>query len=105
MWECRWQSLHKPNTAIKAEKFPYKRHLSEARLLQQIIGRRLFGYVQCDNELPQHLKNIFLKYAALFKSTLVSRTQIGNLMEKYAKKQKRKVLLHSLDGGFYYACT
>ena len=60
MWECEWWSLYKTDAPVKSylgANFPYKRPLSEEQLLQQIIDGRLFGYVQCDIEVPEHLRD------------------------------------------------
>ena len=58
MWECGWRSPYKTDASVKShlrENFPYKRPSSEEKLLQGIIHGRLFGYVQCDIEVPEHL--------------------------------------------------
>ena len=39
--------------------FPYRRPLNEEGLLQGIIDGRLFGYVQCAIEVPEHLQRIY----------------------------------------------
>ena len=41
------------------ENFPYKRPLNEEQLLQGIIDGRLFGNVQCDIEVSEHLRSYF----------------------------------------------
>ena len=59
MWECEWGNLYKTTTCIKErlrESFPDKRPLREERLLEQIGSGELFGYVQCDIEVPAELK-------------------------------------------------
>ena len=60
MWECEWWSLYKTDASVKShlrENFPYKRPLSEEQLLQGIIDGQLFGYVQYDIEVPEHLRS------------------------------------------------
>ena len=60
MWECEWWSLYKTDAPVRSylrANFPYKCPLSEEQLLEQIIGGRLFGYVQCDIEVPEHLRD------------------------------------------------
>ena len=66
---------------------PYKRPLSEEQLLQGIIDGRFFGYVQCDIEVPEHLRDYFSKFPPIFKNTVVSRNDIGHLMKEYAEKE------------------
>ena len=68
--------------------------------MQRIIDGRLFDYVQCDIELPEHLRNYFSNFPPMFKKTVVSRDHIGNLMKQYAGKdnimvQPRRMLISS----------
>ena len=103
MWECEWWSLYKTDAPVKSYLgaiFPYKRPLSEEQLLQKIIDGRLFGYVQCDIEVPEQLRDNFSNFPPIFKDTVVSRDDIGNLMKKYAEKegimpQPRRMLISS----------
>ena len=65
MFECEWWCLYKTDAPVKSylrANFPYKRPLSEEQLLQQIIDGRLFGYVQCDIEVPEHLRDYFSNF-------------------------------------------
>ena len=90
MLECEWWSLYKTDASVKSplrENFPYKRPLSEEQLLQGIIDGRLFGYVQCDIEIPEHLRIFFSNFPPIFKNTVVSRADIGTLMTEYAEKE------------------
>ena len=90
MWECEWWSLYKTDAPVKSylrANFPYKRPLSEEQLLHQIIDGRLFGYVQCDIEVPEHLRDYFSNFPPIFKNTAVSRDDIGDLMKEYAEKE------------------
>ena len=90
MWECEWWSLYKTDASVKShlrKNFPDRRPLSEEGLMQGIIDGRLFGYVQCDIELPEHLGDYFSNFPPIFKSTVVSRKDIGDLMNKYALKE------------------
>ena len=85
MWECEWWRHYKTDAPVKSylrANFPHKRLLSEEQLLQRIIDGRLFGYVQCDIEVPEHLRDYFSNSPPIFKNTVVSRDDIGNLMKK-----------------------
>ena len=101
MWECEWWSLYKsPIKSYLQAIFPYKRPFSEEQLLQQIIDGQLFGYVQCDIEVPEHLCDYFSKFPPIFKTTVVSGDGIGDLMKEYADKegimpQPRRMLISS----------
>ena len=90
MWECEWWSLYKTEASVKShlrENFPYSRPLNEEQLFQGILDGRLFGYVQCDIEVPEHLRDYFSNFRPIFKNTVVSRDDIGSLMQQYAEKE------------------
>ena len=60
----------------------------------------MFGYVQCDIEVPEELKTKFAIFPPIFKNTNVGRHDIGSLMQDYAEKegflcQPRKMLISS----------
>ena len=60
----------------------------------------MFGYVQCDIEVPEELKKKFANFPSIFKNTNVGRHDIGSLMKAYAEKegllcQPRKMLISS----------
>ena len=58
MWECEWWRLYKTTTKVKLhirENFPYRRSLTEHQLLEGMKKGNLFGYVQCDIEVPEKL--------------------------------------------------
>ena len=104
MWECEWWNLYKTGDAfVKSqfrEKFPYRRPLSEKQLWQGIIDGRFFGYVQCDIEVPEHLRSYFSNFSPIFRNTVVSREEFGSLMREYAEKenimpQPRRLLISS----------
>ena len=90
MWECGWWNLYKTTTCVTEhlrELFPYKRLLTEETLLEQIRSGELFGYVQCDIEVPEELKEKFADFPPIFKNTNVGRHDIGSLMKDYAEKE------------------
>ena len=109
MWECKWWKLYRTDATVKNRlraNFPYQRPLSEERLMQEIKSGRLFGYVQCDFKVPEHLKSYFANFTPIFKNNVVSRNDIGDLMKEYAEKegimsQPRRILIssfHLLNG-------
>ena len=103
IWEREWWNLYKTTTCSKEpfrESIPYKRPLREESLLEQIRSGKLFGYVQCDIEVPEALKKNFANFPPIFKNTNVGRHDIGSLMKDYAEKegllfQPRKMLISS----------
>ena len=103
MWECEWWRLYKTTTNVKlhiGENFPYRRSLTEQQLLEGIKKGSLFGYVQCDIEAPEKLSVNFANFPPIFKNTLVSKNDIGDLIKTYAEEggimsQPRKMLKSS----------
>ena len=74
--------------------------MREERLLQQIRSGKLFGYVQCDIEVPEELKKKFAIFPPIFKNTKVGRHDFGFLIKDYAEKegllcQPQKMLISS----------
>ena len=92
MWECKWWELYHTDATGKNHLrayFPYQRLLSEERLMQEIKSGKLFGYVQCNLKVPEHLKAYFAKFSPSFQNTVVSRKDIGDLMKEYAEKKRK----------------
>ena len=103
MWECERWRLYKANTNVKLhirENCPYRRSLTEQPLLEGIKKGSLLGYFQCDIEVPENLRVNFANCPPIFKITLVSKNDIGDLMETYAEEvgimsQPQKMLISS----------
>ena len=103
MWECKWWELYRTDAAVKNHlraKFPYQRPLCEEQLMQEFKSGKLFGYVQCDLKVPEHLKPYFANFPPIFKNTVVSRIDIKDLMKECAEKegimsQTRRMLISS----------
>ena len=103
MWECELWNLYKTTTCVEEhlrESFPYKRPLKEKRLFEQIRSSKLFGYVQCDIDVPEELKKKVPNLPPIFKNINVDRHDIGLLMKDYAEKegplcQPQKMLISS----------
>ena len=102
-WECEWRRLYKTTTIVKLhirKNLPYRRSLIEHHFLEGIKKGNQFGYVQCDIEVPENLKTNFLNFPPIFKNTLISKNDIGDLEKTYAKEegirsQPRKMLISS----------
>ena len=101
MWECERRKLYKTFTNVRLhirEIFPYRRSLTEQQLLEGIKKGKLFGYVQCDIEVNENLRENFANFPPVFKKFLVSKNYIGDLMKTYAEEegimsQPRKMLI------------
>ena len=86
MWKCDWWESFKTDEKIKNHvrtQFPYKRFFSTDSLLVKIKEGSLFGYVQCDLNVPDELKSKFANFPPIFKNTEVGRTGIGVYMKNY----------------------
>ena len=91
IWECQWWEQFKTNENLKLHirnNFPYQRPLTQNMLLQRITEEKLFGYVQCDLEVPLHLRDKFANFPPIFKNCHVGRDDIGNLMKAYAEEHE-----------------
>ena len=109
MWECEWWRLYKTTSKVKLhirENFPHRRSLREEQLLEGIKKGSLVGYVQCDIEVPEILRVNFANFPPIFKNTLVSKNDIGDLMKTYAeeggimsKPRKRLISSFTLQNG------
>ena len=103
MWECEWWRLYKTTNTVKQhirEHFPYRRSFAAEQLLEEIKEGKLFGYLQCDIEVPETLRSKFVNFPLKFKNTLVSESDFGDLMKNYAEEerlmsQSRKMLISS----------
>ena len=91
MWECEWWRLYKTTNTVEQhirEHFLYRRSLAAEQLLKEIKEGKLFGYVGCDIELPENLRANFANFHPIFKNTLVSKSDIGDLMKNYAEEKR-----------------
>ena len=103
MWECEWWRLFKTTNTVKQqirEHFPYRRSLAAEQILDQIQEGKLFGYVQWVIEVPENFRSKFVNFPPVFKNTLVSKSDIGHLMENYGEEERflsqpRKMLICS----------
>ena len=68
--------------------FFYRRSLGTEQLSEEMEERKLFGYVQCDTEVPKNLRSKFDSFPPKFKNTLVSKGDIGDLMKNYVEEEK-----------------
>ena len=95
MWECEWWSLYKIDASVKnhpRKNFPYRRLFSEEGHMKKIIDGRLFDYVQCDIDVPEHLRDYASNFLPISKNTVVSRDDISNLMKQY--EEKENIMVH-----------
>ena len=103
MRECEWWRLYKTTITVKQpvrEHFHSRHSLEAEQLLKEIKEGDLFGNLQCGIEAPENLRSKFVNFPPIFKNTLVSESEIGAFMKKYAEEewllsQPPKILLSS----------
>ena len=103
IWECNWWETVKGDKSVKIHvrnNFPFKLPLTQESLLTKIREDKLFGYVQCDLEVPDGLKYKFSNFPPIFKNFNVRRADIGDYLRDYAidndlLKQPQRMLISS----------
>ena len=80
--------------------FSFKIPLTQEPLIALIREDQLFGYVQCDLEVPDGLKNKFSNFPPILNNFIVSQADIGDYMKDYAidnllLKQPQRMLISS----------
>ena len=73
--ECKWWESFKDDESVKIpvrSNFPFKLPLTQDSLLAKIREDKLFGYVQCDLEVPDGLKYKFSNFHPILKNFNVS---------------------------------
>ena len=108
-WECEFLQEKADNPDIRAflhrgdhPLHPFKTR-TQTQLLQAVRDNTLFGFVECDLHVPDHLKPTFAECPPIFKNTTVSRDDIGPTMATYAEAngiltQPRRMLIGSMFG-------
>ena len=79
------------------------RRLNEGQLINIIKRGVLFGFVECDIKVPDHLRSHFEEMTLIFKNTEVQLKDIGKFMEKFVHDHKinqapRRLLIGSYFG-------
>ena len=70
------------------ESFPNKMPLREESPLKNIKTGNLFGYIQCDIEVPENLREAFANFPPIFKNNKFGRDDIGPFMKEYTKRER-----------------
>ena len=110
MWECEWRDMKKTNHELQRFIATEVRRLldqvkvmSPERILSEVRNERLFGCVEVDIRVPDHLKEKFSEMCPIFKNTEISGDDIGDFMKAYAEEhnimaQPRRSLIGSMKG-------
>ena len=110
LYECEWRQLKRTNRKLQRFIATEVRRtldkvevMSTERILSEVRNERLFGCVEVDICVPDHLKEKFSEMCPIFKNTNISRDDIGEYMQSYAEENKimaqpRRSLIGSLKG-------
>ena len=105
MWECDWKELRK-EPDVKSFLAPARRqkwNMTQNEILAAVIDGTLFGMIECDVRVPEHLQDHFAEMQPIFKNANVSRDDIGPYMRQYAEEHNiltkpRRMLVGSYRG-------
>ena len=96
MWECEWK--------LEAKQPPRQKwQMTQNEILAAVIDGTLFGMIECDVRVPEHLQDHFAEMQPIFKNANVSRDDIGPYMRQYAEEHNiltkpRRMLVGSYRG-------
>ena len=79
MWECEWKSVRDPPPRQKW-------NMTQQQIITAVVDGTLFGMVECDIHLPEHLQDHFAEMQPVFKNVTVTRDDIGPFMRQYAEE-------------------
>ena len=96
MWECDWKRERDPPPRQKWK-------MTQNEILTAVIDGTLFGMIECDVRVPEHLQDHFAEMQPIFKNTTVTRDDIGPFMRQYAEEHDimstpRRMLVGSFHG-------
>jgi len=109
-WQCEWYREKKTNPTIQQfiedhlrRPLDKKQTMTENEVLKLVRDGTLFGCVECDIHVPDHLRERFSEMCPIFKNVEISREDIGEYMREFAEKrnimkQPRKSLIGSNHG-------
>ena len=77
MWECEWLQMIHTNAQIRNylnSEFrrppDHLQQLTKEQIIQAVVDERIFGVVECDIQVPEHLKSKFAEMCPIFKARL-----------------------------------
>ena len=105
--ECEWKKLKRnPELASFLKKLKCVEpcnQLTFENIIEGIQSESLFGLLICSIHTPEELKSKFSDFPPIIKNTMISRSDIGEYMQKIAEEQEflkkpRKYLISSYFG-------
>ena len=64
--------------------------MTQDQIIQYIKDSHVFGFVECDIEVPDHLKECFSEMTPVLKNVDVCLNDVGEFMQEYAKQHNIK---------------
>lgn len=104
MRECEWNIKRKTISNLNSEKSFYKKgSMTEKQIITDVRVGTLFGFVEVDIQVPNHLKDYFKEMTPIFKNVKVSVEDSGEHMHAFAVeynllKAPQKMLIGSYFG-------
>ena len=92
IWEKDWQAIltHRPEMKSYLSQHRtyahFKKYLTQDQIIQYIQDGHLFGFVECDIEVPDHLKDYFSGMTSMLKNIDICLDDVGESMQNYAKE-------------------
>ena len=80
----------------------FKKYLTQDQIIQYIKDGHLFGYIECDIEVPDHLTAHFSEMTPVFKNVDVCLDDVGEFMQECAKEHSIKDVPRRLLIGSYF---
>ena len=96
MWECDWKRERDPPPRQKWK-------MTQQQIIAAVVDGTLFGMVECDVRVPEHLQDHFAEMQPIFKNATVTLDDIGPYMRQYAEENDimstpRRMLIGSNRG-------
>ena len=86
VWECEWEKRVKENPSIKKflavffkSSYPPTQKLDHSMVLKSIRDGKFFGFIECDINVPESLRDKFSEMSPIFKNIDVSRKELSPL--------------------------
>ena len=77
-------------------------YLTKEEIITKIQRGSLFGFIKCDMQVPESLRNQFREMTPIFTNTEVNLKDIGEFMQEYAKERNIKDSPRRLLIGSYF---
>ena len=77
--------------------------MTQQQIIAAVVDGTLFGMIECDIHVPEHLEDHFAEMQPIFKNAMVTRDDIGPFMQQYAvdhgiMSTPRRMLIGSYRG-------